>query len=126
MDIIAAICILLAIIVIIICFYQEDKKDKFYEETIKHSKQWHDSTRQFAAKTIISEACLLKACQEMMKNNVDGIKYADRWIDKREELIKEIERECEERGNADLGEVFQASRGIAEMIFSGELDVNRD
>lgn len=89
--------------------------------------EWHDNTRRYASILVLSEACLIKAL-EVIKDNPDnkGLIYAERWLEKRADMLEELRLECDAQGNCNLEEIYSSSLRIADMIYSGELDINRD
>lgn len=89
--------------------------------------EWHDNTRRYASILVLSEACLTKALEDINTNQDDkGLIYAKRWLDKRTDMLEELRLECDEQGNCNLEEIYSSSLRIADMIYSGELDINRD
>lgn len=89
--------------------------------------EWHDNTRRYASILVLSEACLTKALEDINTNQDDkGLIYAKRWMDKRTDMLEELRLECDEQGNCNLEEIYSSSLRIADMIYSGELDINRD
>jgi hypothetical protein len=98
-----------------------------YEQQIEKLNEWHDSTRFSAAKSTLSEACLIKALEEIDTNqNGKGMVYAKRWLEKRTEMLEELQQESEALGHRNLDEVYDSSLRISLMIYSGELDIKRD
>ena len=129
------------IILLIIYLYWVCIDKKYYKEKssiqeelienlnqqIDNQKEWHDITRLSGARASLSEACLLKALEEHTNNiNNKGVVYANRWLTKREELLKHLTNECDAVGNRDLFEIYESSSRIAYMILKGELDINKD
>lgn len=89
--------------------------------------EWHDNTRRYASILIISEACLTKALEDINTNQDNkGLIYAKRWLDKRADMLEELRLECDAQGNCNLEETYSSCLRIADMIYSGELDINRD
>lgn len=89
--------------------------------------EWHDNTRRYASILVLSEACLTKALEDINTNQDDkGLIYAKRWLDKRTDMLEELRLECDEQGNCNLEEIYSSSLRIADMIYSGELDINRE
>lgn len=89
--------------------------------------EWHDNTRRYASILVLSEACLTKALEDMNTNQDNkGLIYAKRWLDKRTDMLEELRLECDEQGNCNLEEIYSSSLRIADMIYSGELDINRE
>ena len=89
--------------------------------------EWHDNTRRHASILIISEACLTKALEEISTNqDAKGMVFAERWLEKRADMLEELRLECDAQGNRNLDETYSSCLRIADMIYSGELDINRD
>jgi hypothetical protein len=89
--------------------------------------EWHDNTRRYASILTISEACLTKALEDMNTNQDNkGLIYAERWLEKRADMLEELRLECDAQGNCNLEEIYSSCLRIADMIYSGELDINRD
>lgn len=89
--------------------------------------EWHDNTRRYASILVLSEACLTKALEDINTNQDNkGLIYAKRWLDKRTDMLEELRLECDEQSNCNLEEIYSSSLRIADMIYSGELDINRD
>lgn len=89
--------------------------------------EWHDNTRRYASILVLSEACLTKALEDINTNQDDkGLIYAKRWLDKRTDMLEELRLECDEQGNCNLEEIYSSSLRIADMIYAGELDIERD
>lgn len=98
-----------------------------YEEQIEKLNEWHDNTRFSAAKSTLSEACLIKALEEINTNqDGKGMVYAERWLEKRKEMLEELQQESEAIGHRNLDEIYDSSLRISIMIYSGELDIKRD
>lgn len=98
-----------------------------YELQIEQGKEWHDNTRFSAAKSTLSEACLVKALEEINTNqDGKGMVYAERWLEKRTEMLEELQQESEAVGHRNLDELYDSSLRISIMIYSGELDIKRD
>lgn len=98
-----------------------------YELQIEQGKEWHDNTRFSAAKSTLSEACLVKALEEINTNqDGKGMVYAERWLEKRTEMLEELQQEAEAVGHRNLDELYDSSLRISIMIYSGELDIKRD
>ena len=98
-----------------------------YEQQIEQHKEWHDNTRFSAAKSTLSEACLVKALEEINTNqDGKGMVYAERWLEKRTEMLEELQQESEAIGHRNLDELYDSSLRISIMIYSGELDIKRD
>lgn len=98
-----------------------------YELQIEKHKEWHDNTRFSAAKSTLSEACLIKALEEINTNqDGKGMVYAERWLEKRKEMLEELQQESEAIGHRNLDELYDSSLRISIMIYSGELDIKRD
>lgn len=98
-----------------------------YELLIEQGKEWHDNTRFSAAKSALSEACLVKALEEINTNqDGKGMVYAERWLEKRTDMLEELQQEVEAIGHRNLDETYDSSLRISIMIYSGELDIKRD
>lgn len=98
-----------------------------YEEQIEKLNEWHDNTRFSAAKSTLSEACLIKALEEINTNqDGKGMVYAERWLEKRIEMVEELQQESDAIGHRNLDELYDSSLRISIMIYSGELDIKRD
>lgn len=96
------------------------------EERIKKHIEWHNTTRTDAIRLCLSEACLTKALEEINTNqNGKGMLYAERWLDKRQEILNEIKTELE-KPDLDYDSLYQSALDISLMIYKGELDINRD
>ena len=80
------------------------------------------------ATLILSEACLTKALEDFNNNNQDnkGMIYAERWLKKRADMLEELRLECDEQGNCNLEEIYSSCLRISGMIYSGELDIDRN
>ena len=103
-----------------------DKIIKIQKELIKKHIEWHNTTRTDAIRLNLSEACLTKALEEINTNqNGKGMLYAERWLDKRQEILNEIKTELE-KPDLDYASLYQSALDISLMIFKGELDINRD
>lgn len=89
--------------------------------------EWHDNTRRYASTLILSEACLTKALEEISTNqDAKGMVFAERWIEKRADMLEELRLECDEQGNRNLDEIYLSCLRISGMIYSGKIDINRD
>lgn len=98
-----------------------------HEQLIEKLNEWHDNTRFSAAKSTLSEACLVKALEEINTNqDGKGMVYAERWLEKRTEMLEELQQESEAVGHRNLDELYDSSLRISIMIYSGELDIKRD
>lgn len=98
------------------------------EVDIKNYQQKSASAHIASAKALVGEACLLKAFNELQNNDgVNGAKYANEWLDKRELLKNEIEEDSQNTTNIEaLDEIYISALRIAEMIYKGELDIKRE
>jgi hypothetical protein len=89
--------------------------------------EWHDNTRRYASILILSEACLSKALEDFNTNQDNkGLLYAERWLEKRADMLEELRLECDEQGNCNLEEIYSSCLRISGMIYSGELDIDRN
>lgn len=104
---------------------QKELIESLEERTKKHI-EWHNTTRADAIRLCLSEACLTKALEDINTNqNGKGMLYAERWLDKRQEILNEIKTELE-KPDLDYASLYQSALDISLMIFKGELDINRD
>lgn len=98
-----------------------------HEQHIEKLNEWLDNTRFSAAKSALSEACLVKALEEINTNqDGKGMVYAERWLEKRTDMLEELQQEVEAIGHRNLDETYDSSLRISIMIYSGELDIKRD
>lgn len=128
--------IIVAILALVSAVYYQKSTDKFIkiqkeiieklEERTKKHIEWHNITRADAIRLCLSEACLTKALEEINTNqNGNGMLYAERWLDKRQEILNEIKTELE-KPDLDYASLYQSALDISLMIYKGELDINRD
>ena len=96
------------------------------QKLVEKHKEWHDHTFRGASITAVGEATVVKALDEIRHDPENGLAQAIKWLDKRQRLIEEIEKECEARGGKDLSEIYMSSLNIAQMIYDGEVDINRE
>ena len=128
--------IIVAILALVSAVYYKKSTDKLiktqaeliglFEERTKKHIEWHNTTRTDAIRLCLSEACLTKALEEINTNqNGKGMLYAERWMDKRQEILNEIKTELE-KPDLDYDSLYQSALDISLMIYKGELDINRD
>lgn len=103
-----------------------DEITKGHEAIRSSMDKWHDNTKKNAAKFCIGETIYAKALIEVDKDPENRAKYIDRWLTKRDELLAEIDKECEARDNQNLDVVYLSALEISEEIIDGKLDINRD
>lgn len=97
------------------------------ENTILVYKQSRTSLQEVASKALLGEACLLMALKEREKNNdVTGFKNANEWLQKRNELIRELDIEFSKQEHDNPDDIYDSSLRIASMIYKGELDIKRN
>jgi hypothetical protein len=97
------------------------------QNSIQLYKRSRASYQEAASKALLGEACLLMALKERSKNgDVAGFKYATEWLQKRKELLDELDKEFETQGHENLDEVYDSALRITGMIYSGELDIKRN
>ena len=97
------------------------------QNSIQLYKRSRASYQEVASKALLGEACLLMALKERSKNGVvAGYKYATEWLQKRQELLNELDKEFEAQGHENLDEVYDSTLRITGMIYSGELDIKRN
>ena len=96
------------------------------ENTILVYKQSRASLQEVASKALLGEACLLMALKERLKDNdVTGFKNANEWLQKREELIRELDIEFNKQEHENPDDIYDSSLRITSMIYKGELDIKR-
>lgn len=103
-----------------------DEITKGHEAIRSSMDKWHDNTRKSAAKFCIGETIYTKALFDVDKDPENRAKYINRWLTKRNELLAEIDKECEARNNQNLYVVYLSTLEISEEILKGKLDINRD
>lgn len=97
------------------------------EKTLLMYKQDRTSLQEVASKALIGEACLLMALKERAKDNdVTGFKNANEWLQKREEVLRELNTEFSKKEHENPDDIYDASLSITSMIYKGELDIKRD
>lgn len=97
------------------------------ENTISVYKQSRTSLQEVASKALLGEACLLMALKEREKDNdVTGFKNANEWLQKRNELIRELDNEFSKHEHENPDDIYDSSLRIASMIYKGELDIKRN
>ena len=97
------------------------------ENTILDYKQSRTSLQEVASKALLGEVCLLMALKEREKDNdVTGFKNANEWLQKRNELIRELDIEFSKQEDENLDDIYDSSLRIASMIYKGELDIKRN
>ena len=128
--------IITAILALVSAVYYKKSTDKIIkiqkelieslEERTKKHIEWHNATRADAIRLCLSEACLTKALEDINTNqNGKGMLYAERWLDKRQEILNETKTELE-KPDLDYDSLYQSALDISLMIYKGELDINRD
>lgn len=136
-DIIFLIAILLVIVSITYAiiagqnFTRERIINKLKIEELKNTilvyKQSRISLQEVASKALLGEACLLMALKEREKDNdVTGFKNANEWLQKRNELIRELDIEFSKQEHENLDDIYDSSLRITSMIYKGELDIKRN
>lgn len=97
------------------------------EKTLLMYKQDRNSLQEVASKALVGEACLLMALKERAKDNdVTGFKNANEWLQKREELLRELNTEFSKEEHENPDDIYDASLSITSMIYKGELDIKRN
>ena len=97
------------------------------ENTILVYKQSRTSLQEVASKALLGEACLLMALKERAKDNdVTGFKNANEWLQKRDELIRELDAEFSKEEHENPDDIYDSSLRITSLIYKGELDIKRD
>jgi hypothetical protein len=97
------------------------------ENTILVYKQSRVSLQEVASKALLGEACLLMALKERAKDNdVTGFKNANEWLQKRDELIRELDAEFSKEEHENPDDIYDSSLRITSLIYKGELDIKRD
>ena len=97
------------------------------ENTILVYKQNRASLQEVASKALLGEACLLMALKERAKDNdVTGFKNANEWLQKRDELLRELDIEFSKPEHENPDDIYESSLRITSMIYNGELDIKRD
>lgn len=97
------------------------------ENTISVYKQSRTSLQEVASKALLGEACLLMALKERAKDNdVTGFKNANEWLQKRDELLRELDIEFNKEDHENPDDIYDSSLRITGMIYKGELDIKRN
>jgi hypothetical protein len=97
------------------------------ENTILVYKQSRTSLQEVASKALLGEACLLMALKERAKDNdVTGFKNANEWLQKRDELLRELDAEFSKEEHENPDDIYDSSLRITSLIYKGELDIKRD
>ena len=97
------------------------------EKTLLMYKQDRNSLQEVASKALLGEACLLMALKERAKDNdIAGFKNANEWLQKRDELLRELDAEFSKEEHENPDDIYDASLSITGMIYKGELDIKRD
>lgn len=133
-DILFIITISSVIFALIYCFIAGQRLDheklrhqlkiEELQETIESCKRSKSSIQEIASKAILGEACLLMALKERMNENIAvGYANATQWLKKRSELHNELDKEFDIQGHENLEEVYDSVLRIAQMIYSGELNI---
>lgn len=97
------------------------------KNTILVYKQSRASLQEVASKALLGEACLLMALKERANNSdVIGFKNANKWLKKRDELLRELDIEFNKEEHENPDDIYDSSLRITSMIYKGELDIKRD
>lgn len=97
------------------------------ENTILVYKENRTSLQEVASKALLGEACLLMALKERAKDNdVTGFKNANEWLQKRDELLRELDIEFSKEEHENPDDIYDSSLRITSMIYTGKLDIKRD
>ena len=97
------------------------------EKTLLMYKQDRNSLQEVASKALLGEACLLMALKERAKDNdIAGFKNANEWLQKRDELLRELDAEFSKEEHENPDDIYDASLSITGMIYKGELDIKRN
>lgn len=136
-DIVFLICIILIIVLITVTIINElaltqertinKLKIEELENTILSYKQNKVSLQEVTSKALLGEACLLMALKERAKDNdITGFKNANEWLQKRDELLRELDAEFDKEEHENPDDIYDAALSITRMIYKGELDIKRD
>ena len=97
-------------------------------EKIKYKNELLDVMYMCSSKSIVGQACLSKSLNELTRQNekIDVFKRLNKWLVLREELLSNLNNECESKGNQNLKSVYGYALDISSKIHSGEIDINRN
>jgi radical SAM superfamily enzyme len=96
---------------------------KLLNERIKKENEQHNLTLQNASETLLGEACLVRALDEIRKDPETGLTLANEWLKKRQQILNEIKQECEKQNTDKISEVYDSALRIAKLIYEEKLNV---
>lgn len=107
------------------------KKYKELQENYKSHIQLDEKQYNLQRIVNVKQYCtiifLCRAILEFAQSNHPATKYANRWMDKKDEVLKEINETLEIENNPEkVEEIFDALENLYKAIETGEIDIKRD
>lgn len=98
-----------------------------YESHIQLDEKQYNSQRIVNVKQYCTIIFLCRALIEFAQSDHPATKYANRWMDKKDEVLKEINETLEIENNPEkVEEIFDALENLYKAIENGEIDIKRD